>query len=233
MALFSKYFQGITQLVFPLQCYGCGSDLVTKEEMICFECLLKLPETSFSDKAENPVEKIFYGRLPIAAATSLYFFNKDSLLQHLLHQLKYKGNQEVGIHFGKTLGRRLQSSNRFVNIDFITPIPLSKKRQQKRGYNQALAICNGIAESMQIPILDNLTLRQKDNETQTHKTRQERWENMQNVFHIENPSLIENKNILLVDDVVTTGATLEACGEVLLQANNVKLYIASVALATN
>ncbi len=233
MSTLSNYLQGITQLIFPLQCYGCGSDLVSADEMICFECNTKLPETSFSDKAENPVEKIFYGRLPIVAATSLYFFNKDSLLQHLLHQLKYKGNQDVGIHFGKTLGRRLKSSNRFEGIDYITPIPLSKKRQQKRGYNQALAICTGIAESMQIPILDNLTLRQKDNETQTLKTRQERWENMQNVFHIENPSLIENKNILLIDDVVTTGATLEACGEVLLNATGVKLYIASVALATN
>jgi ComF family protein len=194
---------------------------------------MQLPETKFTQKADNYVEKIFYGRLPIKAATSLYFFSKDSLLQHLLHQLKYKGNFNIGVQFGKTLGRRLQGSERFANIDYVTPIPLSNKRKQKRGYNQALAICNGVAEVLQIPVLDNLTLRQKDNETQTHKTRQERWENMQNIFHLENAATIAHKNILLVDDVITTGATLEACGEVLLQATNTTLFIASVAIATN
>lgn len=236
MKLLSKvqsYFQGITQLVYPIQCCGCGSDLITKEEMLCISCILQLPETKFAEKADNYVEKIFYGRLPIEAATSLYFFSKDSLLQHLLHQLKYKSNQDIGIHFGKTLGRRLKESNRFNDINFVTPIPLSNKRKQKRGYNQALAICNGIAETMQVAVMDNLTLRQKDNETQTHKTRQERWENMLDVFHLENPNAIIGKNILLVDDVITTGATLEACGSILLQAENVKLSLASVAIATN
>jgi ComF family protein len=232
--MFSKiqsYIQGITQLVYPLQCYGCASDLVTKEERVCLACLLNLPETDFADNKDNVVEKIFYGRLPIEAAMSLYFFTKNSVLQHLLHQLKYKNNPDVGTYFGKTIGRRLKESNRFGTIDFISPIPLSKKRIAKRGYNQSLAIANGIAQVLNIPVLDSLTIRQKDNETQTHKTRQERWENMHNIFYLENKDLIAGKHVLLVDDVVTTGATLEACGEIILQANEAKLSIATIAVA--
>jgi ComF family protein len=230
-AVIQQYLQGIAQLVYPLQCWGCGSDLISIEERICISCHRKLPETFFTGKADNPVEKIFYGRLPIAAATSLYYFSKDSLLQHLLHQLKYKGNQELGVHFGKTLGRRLKENNRFDTVNCLTPIPLSNKRIKQRGYNQALSICNGIADILSIPVFDHLIIRRKDNASQTHKNRQERWENMQHLFHLENPELIAGKHLLLVDDVVTTGATLEACGEALLKAPGIKLSIASLAYA--
>ncbi len=229
----SSYFHGIAQLIYPLQCHGCGSDLVSKENILCLPCLQKLPETNFHSIADNYVEKIFYGRLPIEAATSLFFFSKDSLLQHLLHQLKYKGKQEIGHYLGKMLGRRFKETNRFDAVDFITPIPLSKKRLQKRGYNQAMAISKGIAEELQIPILDNLTIRKKDNETQTNKNRTERWENMQNCFFVEDEKAVEDKTILLVDDVITTGATIEACGEAILKVNNTRLSIASLAIATN
>jgi ComF family protein len=226
---FRNYLQGLTQLVYPLQCWGCGSDLVTKEERICIACLAKLPETSFTDKPGNPVEKIFYGRLPVSTATSLYYFSKHSLLQHLLHQLKYKGNQELGFHLGKTLGRRIKNSNRFSLVNYLVPLPLSNKRKKLRGYNQALCICNGMAEVLQIPVLENLIIRQKDNETQTHKNRQERWENMQDVFRLENPGIITGKHGLLVDDVITTGATLEACGACLLNADRITVSMASLA----
>jgi ComF family protein len=226
-----SYIEGLTQLVYPLQCVGCGNDAITKEELLCIDCLLNLPETNFAKTADNFVEKIFYGRIPVEAATSLYFFNKDSLLQHLIHQLKYKGNQDIGTYFGKIMGRRLAASSRFKAIDFVTPIPLSKKRIAKRGYNQALSVCNGIASVLNIPVLDNLTIRQKDNETQTQKNRLERWENMQNTFQVKDKTLIAGKNILLIDDVVTTGATLEACGEVILTTPNTKLFIATVAVA--
>jgi ComF family protein len=229
----SNYLHGIAQLIYPLQCNGCGSDLVSKENLLCLPCLQKLPETNFHSIADNYVEKIFYGRLPIAAATSLFFFSKDSLLQHLLHQLKYKGNQDIGFYFGKMLGRRFKETNRFNGIDFITPIPLSKKRLQKRGYNQAMALSKGLSEELQIPILDNLTIRKKDNETQTNKSRTERWENMQDCFFVENEKAVEDKSILLVDDVITTGATIEACGASILKISNTKLSIASIAIATN
>ena len=228
-----SYFTGISQLLYPVHCNGCGSDLVTKNELLCFECINKLPETYFADKPDNYVEKIFYGRINIVAATGLYFFNKDTLLQVLLHQLKYKGNQQIGEYFGKLMAITLRESGRFAQLHYLIPIPLSKQRLKKRGYNQALAICSGMATVLQIPVLDNITLRTKHNQTQTNKTRQQRWDNMQAIFEIENTQQIEHKNILLVDDVITTGATLEACGEILVQVAGVQLYIAVLAVATN
>jgi ComF family protein len=226
-----KYIQGLTQILYPLQCWGCGSDAVQATDRICVQCMTQLPQTNFANITNNAVEKIFYGRIPIAAATSLFYFSKNTLLQHLMHQLKYRNNPDVGVYLGKQLGKAMAESNRFINIDGVVPIPLSKKRQQKRGYNQALAISEGIANYMQIPVYDNLTIRQRDNETQTHKTRQERWENMQNVFKVTNTADIEGKNILLVDDVITTGATLEACAAELQKINNTSISVATLAWA--
>jgi ComF family protein len=226
-----KYFEGLTQILYPLQCWGCGSDTITQTDKICVQCMSKLPHTKFNNITDNAVEKIFYGRIPIVAATSMYYFSKNTLLQHLMHLLKYKNNPEVGNYLGSQLGISLKESSRFNNIDGIIPIPLSKKRLHKRGYNQALAICNGIALQLEKPVYENLTIRHRDNETQTHKTRQERWDNMQNVFKVENTAVLEGKNILLVDDVITTGATLEACATELLKIKNVKIYIATLAWA--
>jgi ComF family protein len=226
-----KYIQGLTQIMYPLQCWGCGSDAVQATDRICIQCMTHLPQTNFANITDNAVEKIFYGRIPIAAATSLFYFSKNTLLQHLMHQLKYKNNPDVGVYLGKQLGKAMAESNRFNNIDGVIPIPLSKKRQQKRGYNQALAISEGIADYMQIPVYNNLTIRQRDNETQTHKTRQERWENMQNVFKVTNTTQIEDKNILLVDDVITTGATLEACAAELQKIKGTSISIATLAWA--
>ncbi len=229
--LLKKYIQGLTQILYPLQCWGCGSDAVQATDRICVQCMTQLPQTNFASIENNAIEKIFYGRIPIEAATSLYFFSKNTLLQHLMHQLKYKNNPDVGEYLGKQLGIAMQKSNRFTNIDGIVPIPLSKKRLQKRGYNQAAKICDGIAEQLQIPVFEGLTIRQRDNETQTNKTRQERWENMQNVFVVENSTTIKNKNILLVDDIITTGATLEVCANELKKATNAKISIATLAWA--
>jgi ComF family protein len=233
MRILSKYTEGLSQLFFPLQCAGCGNDAIDKENLFCINCLQQLPETNFTEKQHNLVEKIYYGRIPVEAATAVFFFNKDSLLQHLLHQLKYRGNYKIGVEFGKMIGRRIAATQRFQNIDYVTPIPLSKKRQQQRGYNQAEAIAKGIEEVTPIKLLDNITLRQKHTETQTHKSRQERWENMQHTFFLHNPDQIKGKNILLVDDVITTGATIEACGEALLKATDAKLFVATVAIAMN
>jgi len=179
--------------------------------------------------ANNPVEKIFWGRLPLVAASSYLYFTKDSLLQHLLHSFKYKGNKDIGFYFGRCMGGNFLRSNRFNHIDALIPLPLHPKKEKKRGYNQATVLCDGIAEIMQIPVLKNAVLRPTATDTQTHKNRIRRWENIEGKFLLANNHLITQKHVLLIDDVVTTGATLEACGHELLKAGGVQLSIATLA----
>ena len=197
--------------------------------MLCAECFLKLPETGFIQQPGNPVENIFYGRIKVEAAAAAYYFTKDSLLQHLIVQLKYKGNQDVGFYLGKLLGHQLLQSGRFSDIDAIIPLPLNKRKEKKRGYNQAAVIADGIAEIWQKPILKNCAERLIFTETQTHKDRISRWQTMENVFAVTDKISLENKHILLIDDIVTTGATLEACGAKILEVPGTKLSILTVA----
>lgn len=229
----NKYLESLLHMIFPMHCYGCGSEAVNLQQPICFNCIAALPLTQFSVVENNLVEKIFTGRINIVAATSMYFFNKSSVLQTLMHQLKYDNKPEIGIELGKLLGQSIAETDRFKNVDYLTPVPLSKKRQHTRGYNQALEICKGISEVTQIAIADSITYRIKDNETQTKKTRQERWENMQDVFAVKNSELLQNKNVMLVDDVVTTGATLETCAAALQKSAAVSTYVATIAIAAN
>ena len=188
-----------------------------------------MPETGFLDVADNPVERKFYGQLKIAAAGCAYYFTKHSLLQHLVKQLKYKGNKDIGIFLGKQLGKQLAASERFNNIDCIIPLPLNQKKESRRGYNQAAIIAKGITACWPKPILLNAVERNVFTETQTHKDRIGRWQSMQGVFVLKDHEAIRNKHILLVDDIITTGATLEACGEAILSATGSMLSIATVA----
>jgi ComF family protein len=225
----TKATDGLLHLFFPHTCTGCGSDVLGNDQLLCLHCLSQLPETGFHALPGNPVEKIFYGRLPVEAAAALFFFSKDSLPQHLLHQVKYKGNQKLGVFLGRLLGHRLAAGAYFKPPDAIVPIPLSAARQRKRGYNQAAVIANGMAEVLNVPVITQAITRTRATETQTHKNREERWQNMQEVFELTRPAVLQNKRLLLVDDVVTTGATLEACGAALLRAPGVQLQVAALA----
>jgi ComF family protein len=225
----NTYTKDFLHLFFPHYCEGCGSDVVEQNELLCLQCVAKLPETKFFEASGNPVEKTFYGRIPVKAAGATYYFTKDSLMQHLISELKYRGNKKIGNYLGKLTGHALIESNRFAEIDFIVPLPLNEKKLHKRGYNQAAVIAEGIATVIEKPVLQNLVVRKHFTETQTRKDRVHRWQNMQNVFEVIDPSSIENKQILLVDDIITTGATLEACGVTLLKVPGLTLHIASVA----
>jgi ComF family protein len=194
-------------------------------------CIDGMPETNFEIHPNNPVEKLFWGRLLIVNATAQYYFTKESLMQHLMHQFKYKGNKELGLQLGKMMGDQLQRSGLF-NADALIPLPLFPVKEKKRGYNQATLLCKGIAESMKIPVLDKVIIRPQHTDTQTKKGRIERWKNMEGKFVLADPDAIRNKHVLLIDDVVTTGATLEACGNELLMAGNVKLSIATLCVAS-
>ena len=193
--------------------------------------MTNLPETNFAQHANNPIEKIFWGRISIAAAHSEFHFSKESLIQELIHQLKYKGNTAIGIYLGELMGKTLLTSNRFDKIDALIPLPLSPDKEHKRGYNQAAVICDGMSAVMNVPVIKNMVLRQRYTDTQTKKHRIERWENVAGSFIIKDDSKLKGKNLLLVDDVITTGATLEACGTVIATIDGVKLSIATLAHA--
>lgn len=193
-------------------------------------CVAALPETNFELHPHNPVEKTFWGRLPLINAAAQFYFTKESLMQHLMHQLKYKGNKELGRQLGRIMGEQLKKSGRFT-VDALIPLPLFPAKERKRGYNQATILCEGMAEILQVPILDKAIIRPQHTETQTKKGRIERWKNMEGKFVLTTPAAIRNKHILLVDDVITTGATLEACGTELLKGENVQLSLASLCVA--
>lgn len=216
-------------LIFPKLCCACNQALLKNEKIICTSCVVSLPKTNFHKDLENPVNKIFWGRVPIEMATSFYLFSKEGKVQHLLHQLKYKGIKEVGSVIGKLFGQDLKQSNYFKDLHYIIPVPLHKKKLKKRGYNQSEWIAKGLSEAMEIPINLDTLYRKVDSKTQTKKSRYKRWENVGEIFDVADGKL-DNKSVLLVDDVLTTGATIEACAQVLIQ-HGCKVYVATIAYA--
>ena len=218
-------------LLFPHVCTGCGSDILNEESVLCMRCMDAMPETNFEMYANNPVEKTFWGRLPLVGATAQFYFTKESLMQHLMHQFKYKRNKDLGLQLGRIMGEKIKTSTRF-EADALIPLPLFPVKEKRRGYNQATILCEGMAEVMKIPVLDKVILRPQHTETQTKKGRIERWKNMEGKFILSDPEAIRNKHLLLVDDVVTTGATLEACGNELLKTEGVLLSVATLCVAS-
>ncbi len=231
IAQLKNIFSSTLHLFYPHTCTGCGSDLLSADNLLCLKCMHHLPHTNFASFANNQIEKDFWGRINLECAHSQFYFSKEFLIQHLIHQLKYKGDTKIGFFLGEIMGKTLLKSNRFSTIDALVPLPLYPDKEHKRGYNQATVICNGISAVMNIPVLNDVVVRQQATETQTRKQRTERWENVKNSFKVAKPGELSGKHILLVDDVVTTGATLEACGHVILQAENVRLSIATLAYA--
>jgi ComF family protein len=218
-------------LFYPHVCTGCGSDLLKENDLLCLKCIHNLPHTNFAKLPNNQIEKDFWGRIPLTSAYSQFYFSKEFLIQHLIHELKYKGDTKIGFYLGEVMGKTLLKSNRFNTIDALVPLPLYADKEHKRGYNQATVICNGMSSVMNIPVLNGIVIRQHATETQTRKHRTARWENVKDSFKTVKENELNGKHLLLVDDVVTTGATLEACGNVILQTENVKLSIATLAYA--
>jgi ComF family protein len=223
----------LAQLFFPHTCCGCGTDLLTTDSIFCIYCLGSMPLTGFEDHAGNPVEKNFWGRADIRAASAHLYFTKNSAVQQSLHQFKYKGRKEIGFYFGRSIGQALKKSGRFKNCQLILPLPLHASREKTRGYNQAAVLGEGISEIMQIPLVGNALVRVSETATQTHKNRIQRWQNMENKFRVIQPEKLQDKHILLVDDVITTGATLEACAQTLLRLENTTLSIATLAYSVS
>lgn len=226
---FTRIFTDFFRLFYPNICQLCHRDLAKSESVICTSCLYHIPRTHYWLEKENPVAKIFWGRAYIENACSFFFFSKGSKYRKLLHQLKYNGRQDIGIMLGQEFGRELKQVEEYSKIDYIVPVPLHAKRFKQRGYNQAECIARGLAVSLMKPVITNNLLRIEYTETQTLRSRAERMKNVQNAFKVNNPSLLVGKHILLVDDVITTGATLEVCSSTLLAVEEVKVSVVTLA----
>lgn len=226
-----KQVVSLLELFYPEFCVTCNANLVNQETVICTSCLYKLPRTHFHKALGNPVEQSFWGRQQIERATSYFFFQKESRYQKLLHQLKYHNRPDIGIEMGRQFGAEIAKEEAFKTVDYIIPVPLHSKKEYKRGYNQSKVIAQGMEEFLDGKLDTKLLIRKQFTETQTKKGRYERWENVREVFGCNTPEKIEGKHILLVDDVMTTGATIEGCALILHEAANVKISVATLAYA--
>ena len=220
-------------LLFPRICYGCGNHLIRDEYLICTECYVVIPRTNFHAKKDNPLEQVFYGRCKIESAAAFSYFNKGSRIRKLIHNLKYNGAKEIGRELGKIYGLSLKSSDFLDGIDFIVPVPLHKSKERTRGFNQSETIATGISEAAGLPLITNVIERRVATSTQTKRSRTERWDNVEEIFALKNPDLLAGKHILLVDDVITTGATIESCVNEILKAEGAKVSIAALAYASS
>ena len=219
-------------LFLPRKCLSCGRNLNKTENQVCLDCIQKIPKTHFFNDFENPANQIFWGRVNLNMVASFYYFSKDSILQNLIHQIKYNGKKELALELGKYLAMDLKKSELFKNIDFITSVPMHKIKQKKRGYNQSDWVAKGISEILLILFIEDILIKHKNTKSQTNKNRLERLENVKSVFSLNgNYNNLENKHILIIDDVLTTGATLEACCIELLKIPNVKVSAVTLAIA--
>lgn len=225
------WIKDLLLLFFPSNCLVCGKKLYSLEQALCFVCEMKMPRTLFEKKEGNPVSQIFWGRVPVNCGTSLFRFEKGCVYQSLLHDLKYRGNRNAGLYLGRLLGLSLLNTS-YSNCDLMVPVPIHRRKLKQRGYNQSEIIARGASEITGIPLVTSLIKRKIYGRSQTSKNRQERFENMSEAFMLANHSLnLDNKRILIIDDVITTGATLEACCQVLLSHFNCLVYIATVSSA--
>lgn len=231
MNLQRSYLADFVSLLFPELCAACRESLVINEHLLCTDCRYNLPYTNFHLQPDNIVARQFWGKIKLEAAFALFYFNKGGKIQNLMHQFKYNGIHQIGNLLGNIAGEQLIKNDLFTTVDFIIPVPLHKKRLKERGYNQSACFAEGLADKMNAIVEDNNLVRAKSTETQTHKSRFARFENMQEVFAVNNPEKLIHKHVLLVDDVITTGSTLEASGSQLLKIEGLRLSIATIAYA--
>ena len=225
-----KFISNLLDIIFPRHCIVCGEILSGEEKDICLNCLVRMPLIETRTLAE--IEKIFWGIVPIERVASYIYYRKGAPYNRLLHHIKYKERPDVGVRLATNAATELKSRGFFEGVDAIVPLPLSKKKLKKRGYNQCDYIAQGIAKVTGIEIIDDCVVRNKANETQTHKSRDERWKNVEGIFSIINNEKIKNKHILLIDDVLTTGATLANCAKVLIECG-CKVSIFTIAYSNN
>ena len=221
--------KNLLKLIFPELCYGCNNLLLLNEEIICSTCRHNLPLTNHHLIKSNDTTKKFYGILNLEFGASMLYFHKKGIVQKLIHNLKYKGKEEIGNLLGEWYGNDIKNLEITKNINYIIPVPLHQKRLKERSYNQVDSFCKSLSAVTHIPYNKELLIRTKYNKTQTKKSKNERQENVQNIFDINYNEHYSGKHFLIIDDVITSGATLELCAKALLRIPNSKISIITIA----
>lgn len=226
-----NWIEDLKELLFPRYCKVCGQRLMKSEQHLCLGCLMELPRTHYEQNPENEVMQHFMEWPEVMRATTYMYYHKEGQYASLIHHLKYHDHPEVGTFLGRMAAKELMASGFFEGIDLIVPVPLSKKKQRQRGYNQCDYIARGISEATGIPVDTRCIERTIDTDTQTHKGRTERWKNTEGIFRIKDHTPLKGKHLLIVDDVITTGATLHACVAEVLTIPGVRVSLFALAKA--
>ena len=224
-----KLLKDLFYLFYPNICANCNEQLLQNEKVICTFCRHDLPLTNFQSYTKNKVSRIFSGRITIEKAYALLFFRKQGVTKNLIHDLKYKGNEEVGVFFGNWIGEIVAKNKEFSTVDFIVPVPIHAKKKKIRGYNQVTKFGECLSMHLKVPLNEDILIRQSATKTQTLKSRFERFNDLESKFLARNTSIFKEKHILIIDDIITTGATLEACAKELLKTPGIKISILTMA----
>lgn len=226
-------FKHLINLLFPRTCAACGTPLLEGETTVCTTCRFLMPKTGYENNPNNPLAQNFFGQMPFNAVSAEFFFSKSGRVQHLIHGLKYHRCRENGIFLGQEIGKSLLQAPDYQGIDYLIPIPLHPKKEKIRGYNQSHVIAEGVSEILNVPIAEHCLVRSVFTDTQTKKSREERWQNVKDIFKLEKPEKLSHKHVLLIDDVLTTGATLMSAGKALSQVDGIKISVVTAACASN
>ena len=229
--LLYQWYTDMLDLLYPNLCIICNESLLRGEKMICMRCLHGIPKTNYHLQSDNMVEKRFWGKVALHRGTSFFFFQKGSPFQKLLHELKYNGNREIGEIAARYAAADLLESPDFCTVDVIIPVPLHPRKYARRGYNQSEMIARGLATVLERPVDFQHLRRIRENDTQTKKSVFDRYKNTEGIFHLTDKEVFRGKHVLLVDDVLTTGSTLEACMRALMETDYIRISVFTLAIA--
>ncbi len=226
----SNILNDVNSLLFPRLCFGCNVRLYRGEQVLCTFCRNQLPLTEYSFNEENAVDRIFYGRTDIKKASSFLYYNDHGIVKNIIHQLKYRKQEQLGEFLGNWYGQMITESSELSDVDTVIPVPLHPKKLRKRGYNQVDLFGKSLAGHLSANYVHDALIKTENTKTQTRKQRSNRLKRDDILYRLKDPMLLKNKHVLLVDDVITTGATMEACANALLEAPEVVIYVASMAV---
>ena len=231
MNYFYDLWDDFISLLFPRLCYACGNHLLRNESLICTGCYVSIPRTNYHLQAENPVAQLFWGRCMVEKAAAFSFYTRGSRIRNLIHKLKYSGIKEIGYELGRIYAVPLKASGFTAGIDLIIPVPLHPSKKRIRGFNQSEYISEGVSDVTGLPVDTHSLTRIGLSATQTNRSRYDRWTNVEGIFSVADAGAIRGKHILLVDDVITTGSTIESCVNELLKVDDVKVSVIAIGYA--